>query len=252
MLSLATPQGYRQLSFRSFVQRGCAQYSSQCKVGCESEAEQIGSRSLLHDIGKSQIPVQILNKPAPLANRELSIMRQHPIKGAEVLLDSGGFATAAISTVLNHHENISGTGYPYGKKKDQIHLHAQITSVADVYDALTTTRAYRRALTPKEAILVMTQRFLDVFDPSLLSKFVSLVGHYPVGTVVQLNNGCKATVISNDPDRPSRPAIMEVTTDVNGNPLPQPVVVDFRQQEKIAPKESPDEDDISRIDYPVV
>ncbi len=146
------------------------------------EIEDVGIGALLHDVGKLDIPVNILNKQGPLSEKEMQVMKRHPVAGYEILRRSGEKRHIVLSCVRSHHEKINGKGYPDGKMGPQISSHAMVTSIADIYDALTTDRPYRRSYNPKDALDLMLDKMTTDLDPSLLQCFAWVIGHYPVGS----------------------------------------------------------------------
>ncbi len=136
------------------------------------EAERIGYSAILHDVGKTAVPDSILRKPGPLTAAEWDIMKGHTLTG-EHILARNAFFDVARQIARSHHENWDGTGYPDGLSDVRIPLAARIVRVADVYDALTTARAYKPAWKPEEAIASMAAQ-ARVFDPEVLAAFVRL------------------------------------------------------------------------------
>jgi HD-GYP domain-containing protein (c-di-GMP phosphodiesterase class II) len=131
--------------------------------------------SLFHDIGKIGIPDAILMKPARLSPEEEEIMREHPVKSASILapLESFPFFQEAIAAVLHHHERIDGQGYPFGLQGDQIPITARIILIADTYDAMTTTRPYRKGLPVEYAYSELKKFAGRQFDEQLVKTFLS-------------------------------------------------------------------------------
>ena len=105
---------------------------------------------LLHDIGKTQIPLDILNKPAKLTVEEMDIMKSHTVQGYDMLLATRNITDDVLRGVLQHHEKIDGTGYPFGLAREEIHSFAKIIAVADIYDAITSDRVYQKKRSPFE------------------------------------------------------------------------------------------------------
>lgn len=146
--------------------------------------------SLLHDIGKIVIPPEILNKPGCLSPYEFSLVKQHPEAGRKKLKELNVFDSIIPSTlVVQHHEHLDGSGYPHGLVGDAIHKFSRIVSIADVYDALTSDRSYKKAYKPHIAYKIMTGCCKGQFDPDLLNIFFNNVAIYPVGTVLQTRYG---------------------------------------------------------------
>lgn len=129
--------------------------------------------ALTHDIGKISIPESILRKPGKLTEDEFKLMREHPTRGYHILTQSSTFKGVDV-LVKHHHERFDGKGYPDGLKGDAIPLGSQILSIADVYDALTTDRPYRAALSPDEAKHIMTHEMKTHFNPYLLEEFLKI------------------------------------------------------------------------------
>ena len=139
------------------------------------EVETLGIGSLLHDIGKSLIPHKILNKQGRLDDSEFEIMKTHVTEGERILLDHQDIPAKALDTVLQHHEKLSGRGYPYGRSGNEIGLFGRVSAIADCYDALTTNRPYKTAFTPYKALSIITGEKGD-YDPGLLRLFISMLG----------------------------------------------------------------------------
>jgi len=162
---------------------------------------------LLHDIGKSQIPDAILNKPGRLTDEEFAIMKTHSALGYRLLKDKG-FSNEILLGVLQHHEKLSGKGYPLGNSDNEISLFARIIAVADIYDALVAKRSYKQPFEQREA-MEMLMGMGDDLDINVLRCFEECVILYPVGTMVMLSNGKTAKVVANNPDYPMRPKVVE-------------------------------------------
>ncbi len=129
--------------------------------------------ALLHDIGKIGVPDHILLKPGKLTDDEYEIMRKHPVYGYN-LLKRLKFLEQAAEVVLSHHENFDGTGYPHKISGKQIPLGARIFSVVDTFDAMTTGRSYRGAISYEEAIDLITQSSGNQFDPDVVDVFIRI------------------------------------------------------------------------------
>ena len=130
--------------------------------------------ALLHDVGKIVVPIEVLNKPARLTPEERALMESHPVAGVELLKDVE-FPWDILPMVRSHHERWDGAGYPDRLAGESIPLDARILAVADVYDALTTDRPYRRAFTHDEAMRMMTDDAGKSFDPAVFATFSGVV-----------------------------------------------------------------------------
>jgi len=152
------------------------------------EVHEAGMAGLLHDMGKARIPLDVLNKPGRLTDAEFDMIKRHPDWGRTMLVSSEGVSELALDVCWHHHEKIDGSGYPKGLKGDQISLFAKMGAVCDVYDAVTSVRAYKHAWDPGEAVRQMAQ-WKGHFDQRVFQAFVKTVGIYPVGTLVKLQSG---------------------------------------------------------------
>ncbi|HKN67680.1 MAG TPA: HD domain-containing phosphohydrolase [Gemmatimonadaceae bacterium] len=130
--------------------------------------------ALLHDVGKINVPTDVLNKPGKLTPEERALMESHPVAGVELLKDVE-FPWDVLPMVRSHHERWDGKGYPDRLTGEEIPLHARVLALADVFDALTTDRPYRPAFSPEEALRMMRVDMVGAFDPSLFPIFERLV-----------------------------------------------------------------------------
>uniref|UniRef100_A0A7C4AJ34 HD-GYP domain-containing protein n=1 Tax=Thermodesulfovibrio aggregans TaxID=86166 RepID=A0A7C4AJ34_9BACT len=135
----------------------------------------LGMGAILHDIGKSQIPPEILNKQGKLNTTEYNIIKQHVLLGYDILKVHKEIPGESFTAVLQHHERLSGKGYPFGIKGIEIKLFGRISAIADCYDALTTRRPYRESLTPYFALSILV-REKDDHDPAILKSFIKMLG----------------------------------------------------------------------------
>jgi two-component system response regulator RpfG len=139
----------------------------------DEEVRMIEAAAPLHDIGKISVPDSILNKPGPLTDEEMTIMRRHPLHGYEVLRDSPSrFVQVGAEIALRHHERWDGSGYPDGLMGENIPLSARIVAIADVLDALTTKRPYKRAWSMEESMDHLRENSGKMFDPRLIDALV--------------------------------------------------------------------------------
>ncbi|MCD6415938.1 MAG: HD domain-containing protein, partial [Planctomycetes bacterium] len=143
------------------------------KLGLDDETVQaLTYAAPMHDIGKIGIPTQILKKPGKLSPKEWEIMKQHPTIGARILSGSEiGFIQLAEIIALNHHEKWDGSGYPRGLSGEQIPVAARIMAIVDVFDALTSKRAYRDALPAEEAFRIIDKERGKYFDSRVVDAF---------------------------------------------------------------------------------
>ena len=163
--------------------------------------------ALIHDIGKSFIPKEILQKPGKLTPEEYKIMKSHPRYGYEFLRKTCNLSSHINSIVLQHHERVDGLGYPNGLANTKINYLARIVSIADVYDALTSDRSYKRAMCPSDALEYLMSKAGTLFDYDIINVFCKIVIPFPQGTIVSLSNGDIGVVEETLPNFPLRPII---------------------------------------------
>lgn len=167
----------------------------------------VAAAAILHDIGDSQIPEDILNKPGKLTDEEFEIIKKHPKFGYELISDTEFLSERTKLGVLYHHERFDGNGYPDGLSGRKIPLIARIIAVADVYSALTASRPYRLPFNPAEAIEYIMGNAGRQFDHKIVEAFLHVVSPYPIGSCVMLSNGEKAIISAQHPENPLRPVV---------------------------------------------
>jgi putative nucleotidyltransferase with HDIG domain len=147
------------------------------KLGMPSdEVREIGLGGMLHDVGKSKIPQEIINKKGALTEAEFEMIISHTDSGEDVLNELGCYGEKVVQMVGQHHEKYNGEGYHRGLSGEDISLFARICKLTDVYDALTTRRSYKKALKTLEALSIMKSQMGDEFDPKLLNSFIKMMG----------------------------------------------------------------------------
>ena len=192
----------------------------------EEELQVLGTGALLHDIGKLRVPNEILNKPARLTDHEYEIMKSHVPLGVKILDSTRGILPAAIAVAAGHHERYSGSGYVNGITGDQIGLFGLIGAVVDCYDAITSDRAYHSGLSAYDALKKLYEGRGRDFHPGLVEQFIQCMGIYPIGSIVELNNGSVGVVITVNRERRLRPKVA-VVLDENKRPHPVVLVLDL-------------------------
>ncbi|MCB4810708.1 HD-GYP domain-containing protein [Methylovorus menthalis] len=165
----------------------------------DKQTKQAGLAGLLHDIGKSAIPLEILNKPGKLTDEEFDVVRGHPKAGHDILLASNGVDEVALDVCLHHHEKVDGTGYPYKLPSEGISIFAKMGAVCDVYDAVTSNRPYKEGWEPGVSLQRMAQWSKTHFDDRVFKAFVKSVGIYPIGSMVMLQSGRLGVVVDQNP-----------------------------------------------------
>jgi putative nucleotidyltransferase with HDIG domain len=173
----------------------------------EAELNVLGVGAMLHDIGKTKVPTEILNKPGRLTARENELMKLHVAHGVEILEKSAGIPPASVEVARNHHERFDGTGYAAGLKGEQIGLFGSIGAIVDCYDAITSNRAYHTGMSPFDALNRMYTWRAKEFHPELIEQFIQCMGVYPIGSIVELDTGAVGVVISVNRFRRLRPKV---------------------------------------------
>lgn len=175
----------------------------------------LGLGAILHDIGKMFVDSSILNKKGKLTDEEYKHIQKHSEYGYTYLKETYEIPLTSYIAVLQHHERYDGTGYPLNRAKEDISIFGRIICIADVYDALTSTRPYREALLPSEAMEYIMANGGVMFDINLTKKFVKKVAPFPIGTCVELSNRYKGIVVENYEEACLRPKIKIIVDDDN-------------------------------------
>jgi putative nucleotidyltransferase with HDIG domain len=185
---------------------------------------EFGFAALMHDIGKVNTPLEVLNKPDRLTTEEFTIMKQHVVDGAHILRRTPEMPALAPVVAFEHHLRQDLSGYPENVGHRELNLCTQIVSIADVYDALRSNRVYRQGLPSDRIKAIMTQKDSPAFNGMLLRRFINLMGIFPVGTLVRLATGEVALVTHEHPTDPFRPQI-KIVRDPLGETVDEPGLV---------------------------
>ena len=183
--------------------------------------------ALLHDLGKLMIPSSILNKPSGLTPEEFEIVKRHPIQG-QYMLQNVSVPSEVLFSIRQHHERWNGQGYPDRLMKRGIHQSAQIVAVADVFDALTADRPYRKGLPPYHAFEMVVACSDKDFNPKVVQAFRESLNLYPENAIVTLNTGEVGVVVAVPIQMPTRP-LVRLLFDSNGVFIHRETFVDLLQ-----------------------
>jgi len=153
------------------------------------ELEKLALGTMVKDIGQSAIDARLITKPGMLSQAEYSVVQSHVEEGLAVLEATARLPETSIAVVLEHHERYNGCGYPYRMAGDEISTAGRMAAIVDTYDAMTSERPYRPAISPSHALRQLYDQGGTQFDPALVAAFVRTVGIYPVGTLVLLESG---------------------------------------------------------------
>lgn len=171
----------------------------------EQQLIDLGTGALMHDIGKAQVPLEILNKKGSLSKEEFEEIKRHTKYGFEALRKASDLGIVSAHISFQHHEKWDGSGYPRGLKKKDILEFARIVSIADVYDALSSPRIYRGAYKLYEAYEYILAKSGMEFDPDIVEKFSKNIAVYPIGSGVLLSNKQRGNIVKQNPNFPMRP-----------------------------------------------
>lgn len=219
-----------------------------------------GLAGLLHDIGKMDIPMSIINKPGKLTDDEFTLVRNHPQAGHAMLSRAKDIHPMVLDVCLHHHEKISGNGYPHQLAGDQISIYARMGAICDVYDAITSERSYNKGWHPADALRSMSEWTNDHLDSRIFQAFVKSLGIYPVGSLVKLGSGRLAVVVDKNPAALLKPTVKAFFS-TKSNTHIKPEIINLSHpgcQDKITAIEHPEDwhlPDINQlwtngIDYP--
>ena len=188
----------------------------------------LGMSGLLHDIGKTVISDNVLNKRGPLTDEEFNVVKNHPLRGWQILQGSEGVCEMALDVCRHHHERIDGAGYPDKLSGDALSLFARMGAICDVYDAITSNRCYKVGWDPAESIRKMTEWQEGHFDKAIFQAFVNTIGIYPSGTLVKLKSTRLAVVLEQSEKNLLTPIVKVFFSTKTNTPLP-PKTIDLSQ-----------------------
>ncbi|MCC7179814.1 MAG: HD domain-containing protein [Acidobacteria bacterium] len=231
LLALTALKEYDNYTFTHMVNVSILTMAQARALGIDGTLlREFGLAGLMHDIGKVRTPAEILRKPDRLTEDEMSVMRRHVVDGAEILRRTPEIPSIAPVVAFEHHLRADGTGYPVGVSRAKLNLATMLCSIADVYDAMRSQRAYQGSLPTERILEVMRRADGHQFDQHLVRRFTQLLGIYPPGNLVQLDDGAIAVVLqvhAPDPHRPRVRVIMDgkrrrLTTPVDINLFEEP------------------------------
>ncbi|MDR2091921.1 MAG: HD-GYP domain-containing protein [Azoarcus sp.] len=190
---------------------------------------EIAIGALLHDVGKATVPDSILNKPGKLTDAEFSQMKSHVVQSKIILENTPGISPIALTVAAQHHERYDGSGYPNRLKGKDISCYGQMSSIVDVYDAITSDRCYHKGIPPTEALRKILEWSKFHFNPELTQVFIRALGIYPTGSLVRLESGRLGIVEEQHPDRIMLPKVKTIFH-VKGHYL-KPEIIDLRHSQ---------------------
>ncbi|WP_409345254.1 HD-GYP domain-containing protein [Paenibacillus sp. MBLB4367] len=185
--------------------------------------------AILHDVGKVHVPLDILQKPGKLTEQEFDSMKQHTGIGFKLLKEEPNIPLQAAHCAYQHHERVNGSGYPRGLKGRDIHEYARWIGIADSYDAMTTSRVYRRAMLPHQALETLFTGSDTLYDHDKVETFRDKIAIYPIGVTVTLNTGESGVVVDLNANSPQRP-IVRILHNEAGEDLTVPYEIDLSKK----------------------
>ena len=221
------------IGFRLMRQRGWIDHQGHRRFDhVDEKLIVLGVGLLLHDIGKLEVPAEMVHKNGPLNRDEWALMRTHPESGYRLLKGVDGIDAVSRAVVRSHHEQWNGSGYPDGRKGIGIHQFARVAAAADVFDAMTSQRSYKAPMPTHAAYAYVVARAGTHFDPEVVDIFRASVAPYPPGTGVILSDGSHGIVKDVRQGSVSRP-VVRVISDASGGQV-GPVEVDLASASDLA------------------
>lgn len=177
-----------------------------------TDLERMAMGALLMDIGMSKLPTAILANTGALSADEMKLMMRHPQEGVEIVKAAGYVPRETREIIEMHHERLDGSGYPHGLQGAQIPLHARLAGMLDTYDAMTSPRAFQDATPADRVLQYLLNESESTFGSTPVQQLIQCIGLYPVGSLLELDNGAAAIVIGSRPDARVRPTVLLVRT----------------------------------------
>ncbi|GLT16467.1 HD family phosphohydrolase [Vibrio zhanjiangensis] len=177
-------------------------------IGLSSEMlKQMAIGGIIHDVGKIKVDNKVLQKQGKLTPEEFEHMKLHQVYAEQIISEVSGISQVSRDVCLMHHEKLDGNGYPNGLKGDEIPLHGRMSCIVDIYDALTADRCYKEGMSSADAFKVLLTLTPFHLDKDLVYKFINCVGVYPVGAIVELNDGRIGIVWTSNVNEPLKPEV---------------------------------------------
>ena len=240
LLSLLRLKDADDYTFLHCVAVGTLMVTFARHLGLDAEVvRQAGIGGLMHDVGKMKVPDSVLNKPGKLTEEEFALIRKHPEEGHAILVESNAVGEIPLDITLHHHERIDGSGYPHHMPGEKIPTLVKMSSIVDVYDAITSDRCYHKGMSPTDALRKMFEWSKFHFDETLVHSFMRCIGIYPVGTLVRLESDRLGVVTDQTEGNPLAPKV-RVFFSIRNNCYIKPEELDLtRASDRIAGHELP-------------
>ncbi len=227
ILALTLIKNYDEYTYNHSVNVAVLSLSLAEALGLpEAEKVEVGVAGLLHDVGKTQLALDLIRKPGGLTDAEFEEVKRHPEEGYVLLGKMPHIRPASAHMVLEHHMRFDRRGYPQRGLDYRRYSNSDIIPVADTYDALTTMRPYQRARTPLEALATMRRLMSKSLSPDCVAVLEKTMGPYPIGTAVRLSTMEVGIVTASGPGGRG-PSKLALVADSDGAPLPKPEPIDL-------------------------
>jgi len=228
VLGLTAIKGHDDYTLNHSINVCILSLSVGATLGLDADSlKSLGLSALLYDLGKVRIPEDILNKQGPLTSDEWQIVKSHATEGADLLKRIQLTDQMPMVVAYEHHLRHDMQGYPEGPVAQEQHLFSKVVALCDAYDAMTTRRPFRREIRPDKALAVLMQGRGKAYDPSLTKTLVAMLGIYPMGAVVKLDDDSTAVVFRVNSDDLLHPRV-KLLVDPNGRWHDHPEVLDLR------------------------
>lgn len=228
LLGMTAIKDYDEYTYHHSVNVSILSVALGQRIGLSRKAlTELGLVALFHDIGKIEVPPEILNKPTNFNDDEWKVIQKHPFWGVRAILKLKGLDNTSIRTAIvafEHHLNYDLSGYPKITRPLNLDFYSRIVSLADQYDAMTSSRVYSRIpMAPDKALSVMMERAGTQLDPILFKFFINMIGVYPIGTLVLLDTRELGLVYGANPVFQDRPRVL-IIIDNEGRRVHGPIV----------------------------
>jgi HD-GYP domain-containing protein (c-di-GMP phosphodiesterase class II) len=228
VLGLTAIKGHDDYTLNHSINVCILALSLGASLGLDAESlRSLGLSALLYDLGKVRIPEDILNKQGPLTTDEWHIVKSHAEEGADLLKRIQLVDQMPMVVAFEHHQRHDLQGYPEPPAGQEQHLFSKVVALCDAYDAMTTRRPFRREIRPDKALAVLMQGRGKAYDPNLTKALVAMLGIYPMGAVVVLDDGTSAVVFRVNNDDLLHPRV-KILADAAGRWYEEPEVLDLR------------------------
>lgn len=208
LVNFADIRSYDDYTFSHSVQVCVLSIITGIAMGLDQlKLKELGTGALIHDIGKTRLGKELLNKPGDLSPQEYDEIKRHSEYGFEILRANREISLLSAHIAFQHHERWDGQGYPRGLRQQEIHLYSRIVTVADVFDALVADRPYRKAYSTNQAVSLMRRMSGSQFEPIILEALLTNIAEYPIGSVVALSSGEIGVVVDTNREMPTLPVV---------------------------------------------